>query len=714
MRTGAILVIAAATLLDPASDGVANRVFMAALAAWSSYRVVRSAPTRIAFAVDFVWAALTAALMPILEDAGSCGLSQAAPFLIVTVSVVTLAAQVPIRAAVAMLVVTLMTYAWGAAQLVGWERAYQIEDLYRIAFGWIIAVVLRAVVVRVAAAVDQSHSDHLATALENQISEARRDFISEQLAMLHDTAAATLLAVGQGTAPNSERLAAQARRDLRLLRSAPRTGGDQPLDVVTLLSDATDRIGAPVSIVGRDELWLPSALATAVCAAAREAVNNAQRHSGADIITIDVGGQQVVISDNGSGFPADNQIGHGVAESIIGRMKRAGGHATIKTGPRGTAVEIHWTTGKPAPLSNTDRAVERLSNGYRVALTFLAITNLVTAVAWALPATAHRPVQYVLAALAGACALAALPSPLAEWRSTAPTAAACLCGIALVQQASLSSIELNSDANWSQLAVGFCFLPHTLSWTSGRAAVALTALWLVPAGVMLWRDPGWSIFLAATVAACLIPQLGVAMFNSLARTAAAEVSRENQARLGVLGRERIAQAVQREYVDRYAAIVDRLTPLLIELSRGCPITPALRKQARIESQRLRALFDETTSTNGQLLRHLHRAIQPAQDRGLEISLHVDDRLPLLPEDAATSLMKRVSDVLDTTASQARIVLSSTDTGRVAVSILADVTDECPEQLWADDAAEILSTDTLTWITFSAPASRLTSDQVVGA
>jgi hypothetical protein len=714
VRAGAIVVIVAATLLDPTSDDIANRVFMAALAAWSSYRVARSAPTRSALAVDFAWAALTAALMPILEDADSCGLSEAAPFLIVTVSVVTLATQVPIRPAAAMLCVTLMTYAWGAAQLVGWERAYQIEDLYRIAFGWIIAVVLRAVVVRVAAAVDQSHSDHLATALENQISEARRDFISEQLAVLHDTAAATMLAVGQGTAPNSDRLAAQARRDLRLIRSAPGRVSEEPLDVVTLLSDATNRLGTPVSISGRDELWLPSELATAVCAAAREAVSNAQRHSGADIINIDVGGQQLVVSDNGSGFPADGKIGHGITESIIGRMKRAGGHATIRTGPRGTTVEIRWATEKPVPNPTTDRAVERLSNGYRVALTLLAITNLGMAVTWAVPATAHRPVQYVLAALAGACTLAALPSPLAQWRWTAAMAAACLGGIALTQQATLSSIELHSDANWSQLAIGFCLLPHTLRWTSGRAAAILTGLWIVPAGVMLWRYPDWSAFLAATFAACLIPQLGVAMFSSLARRAAAEVSRENQARLQVLSRERIAQALQHEYLDRYAAVVDRLTPLLTELSQGHPVTPALRHQARIESQRLRALFDEANSTNRQLLQQLYGAIQPAQDRGLEISLHVDDHLPMLPEDAVTSLMKRVTDALDTTASHARIVLSATEPGGVTVSILADVTDQRPEQLSADASAQVLSTDTLTWITFSTPVTSPASEQVVSA
>ncbi|BBX05662.1 sensor histidine kinase [Mycolicibacterium aichiense] len=714
VRAGAILVISAATLFDPASDGVANLVFMAVLAGWSSFRIVRNAPTRGALTVDFGWAILTAALLSILEHAGTCGLSHAAPLVIVTVSVVTLAAQVSTRSAVAMLAVTLISYGWGAAQLIGWERTEKIDDLYRIAFGWIIAVVLRAVVLRVAAAVDQSHSDHLAAELANQVSEARRNFVAEQLAVLHDTAAATLLLVGQGATVTSERLAAQARRDLQILRSAPAMDSDRLMDTVALLEEATCRIGVPISITGRSELWLPGELATAICAAASEAMTNAQRHACADAITIDVGREHVVVCDNGSGFSPDTKMGNGVTESIVGRMKRAGGSATLTTGPGGTVVKIRWATARSRQNLDVDRTIEQLSAGYRIALVVLAITNLVAAVVWASPASTHRPVQYALAALAGLCALAGLPGRFSEWRWTAPTAATCLGAIAVMQQAELSAAELSTDANWSQLTIGFCLLPHTLSWSSGRAATVLIALWTVPAAVALSRSPDWSIFLAATIAACLIPQLGVAMFSSLARSAATEASRENRARLQVVGREHVAQALQREYLDRYAALVDRLTPLLTALSEGQPVTPALRRQARIESQRLRALFDEASSSNGQLLQQLQHAIGPAQDRGLEVSLHVDDDLPGLTEDAVTSLMGRVTDVLDIADSHARIVLTRADNGGVAVSVLVDVTDQHPEQLWADDSAQVVSTDTSTWVTFSTPAGNMASDQDVSA
>ena len=666
--------------------------------------------------MDFAWAFLAAMLMSVLEGAGQVGLLAAAPLSIVTVSVYTLAAQLELRWAFAMLAVMLAGYSWGAAELIGWTRASQINDLYRIGLGWTIAVVLRAVVLRLAAAADKSHSDRLAAELLSQVAEARRNFISEQLAVLHDTAAATLLLVGQGSPVASERLAAQSRRDLQILRSAPGPDNDRPMDVVALLRDAAEGAGAPVATTGRRELWLPGELATAVCASAREAVFNAQRHACSGTIRIDIGGQRVVVSDNGPGFAPGTQIGHGITESILGRMNRAGGYATIQTGPNGTTVTIRWPATKPAlgqdeSASETDRTVARLTAGYRVAFTVLAVTNLIAAVEWAPLAISHRPVQCTLAVLVGLCALSALPGQSGGQRWIAPIAAVCLGLLALAQQADLSASELSTAANWSQLAVGLSLLPHALSWSSRRVAMILIALWTVPAAVALTRAPGWpmSLFLAATVAACLIPQLGVAMFSSLARSVATDANREAQARLRVVSREHVAQAIQREYLERAAAVIDRLIPLLTALSEGHPVTPEMRQRARIESQRLRALFDEAKSINGQLLQHLQRAIRPAQDRGLEVSLHVDDGLPLLTEDAVQSLVNRVIDVLEVAGSHARIVLTSVNDDSVAVSVLGDLTGQDHHQLQADDTMQFVSTDTSTWVTFSARVCRPGSD-----
>jgi signal transduction histidine kinase len=80
-------------------------------------------------------------------------------------------------------------------------------------------------------------------------------------------------------------------------------------------------------------------------AAAREAVLNAARHAGGDVsVYLETAPQriEVSISDRGPGFdleqvPRDRL---GVRESIIGRMQRIGGEATIRPGPGGRGTEV--------------------------------------------------------------------------------------------------------------------------------------------------------------------------------------------------------------------------------------------------------------------------------------------------------------------------------------------------------------------------------------
>ena len=90
----------------------------------------------------------------------------------------------------------------------------------------------------------------------------------------------------------------------------------------------------------------------ALVLAAREAMTNAAKFAGVEEIDVyvevtddEVG---VFVRDRGSGFdrdavPADRK---GLAESIEGRMERAGGRATITTSPgSGTEVELHLPRG---------------------------------------------------------------------------------------------------------------------------------------------------------------------------------------------------------------------------------------------------------------------------------------------------------------------------------------------------------------------------------
>ncbi|QHC65191.1 PspC domain-containing protein [Rathayibacter sp. VKM Ac-2759] len=86
--------------------------------------------------------------------------------------------------------------------------------------------------------------------------------------------------------------------------------------------------------------------AASVLAATREAMLNAARHAGGEVsvyLECTASGVDVFVRDRGPGvdlgaLPGDRL---GIRESIIGRMARAGGSATVRPGAGGTGTEVH-------------------------------------------------------------------------------------------------------------------------------------------------------------------------------------------------------------------------------------------------------------------------------------------------------------------------------------------------------------------------------------
>jgi signal transduction histidine kinase len=85
-----------------------------------------------------------------------------------------------------------------------------------------------------------------------------------------------------------------------------------------------------------------------VVQALREAAVNAAKHAGVATFDayLEVGAREITafVRDRGHGYdaaevPADR---HGVRESIIGRMQRAGGEATIRSSAAGTEVRLRF------------------------------------------------------------------------------------------------------------------------------------------------------------------------------------------------------------------------------------------------------------------------------------------------------------------------------------------------------------------------------------
>jgi signal transduction histidine kinase len=175
---------------------------------------------------------------------------------------------------------------------------------------------------------------------------------AEVAAHLHDSVLQTLALV-QRRAADPREVAALARRQERELRSwlsgAPvRDGGERWLAAAleSAAQDVEQAHGVPIDVVAVGDARLDHD-GEALVAAAREAMLNAAKFAGDAPVAVyaEAAGErlQVFVRDRGPGFdpaaiPADRR---GVRESIVGRMERHGGRASIHASPGGgTEVEL--------------------------------------------------------------------------------------------------------------------------------------------------------------------------------------------------------------------------------------------------------------------------------------------------------------------------------------------------------------------------------------
>ena len=173
---------------------------------------------------------------------------------------------------------------------------------------------------------------------------------SEMAARVHDSVLQTLALV-QREAADPRRVAALARRQERELRSwlypdAREDGAGLAAAMDAAAAEVEELHGVPVELVRTGDVPLDERV-EALVLAAREAMANAAKHSGAEEVStyVDVEDDEIAVyvRDRGSGFDPDaiTPGSHGIAESIRGRMTRAGGSAQVTSSPEGgTEVEL--------------------------------------------------------------------------------------------------------------------------------------------------------------------------------------------------------------------------------------------------------------------------------------------------------------------------------------------------------------------------------------
>lgn len=185
----------------------------------------------------------------------------------------------------------------------------------------------------------------------------REEERAEIAAHLHDSVLQTLALIQRraGSEADVTRLARAQERELRewLYRDGRTAGGSFGDRLTVLAAEVETAVGAPIDVVVVGEA--PDAAGSAdprdgaydaLLQAAREAMLNASRHGGGGPVSVYAesrgGSTEVFVRDRGEGFdleavPPDRL---GVRESIIGRMRRHGGEATISSGPGGTEVRL--------------------------------------------------------------------------------------------------------------------------------------------------------------------------------------------------------------------------------------------------------------------------------------------------------------------------------------------------------------------------------------
>lgn len=171
---------------------------------------------------------------------------------------------------------------------------------------------------------------------------------AEIAAHLHDSVLQTLALIQRraGNEHDVVRLARAQERELRgwLFQDPGRDAGQLSDRIKATAAEVEDFLGNAVEVVSVGDTAMTEAH-EALVQASREAMLNASRHGGGSVsvyLEVSDGRAEVFVKDRGPGFeladvPEDRL---GVRESIIGRMKRHGGSASITSTPDGTEVRL--------------------------------------------------------------------------------------------------------------------------------------------------------------------------------------------------------------------------------------------------------------------------------------------------------------------------------------------------------------------------------------
>ncbi|AWS40688.1 PspC domain-containing protein [Streptosporangium sp. 'caverna'] len=179
----------------------------------------------------------------------------------------------------------------------------------------------------------------------------RQEERAEVAAHVHDSVLHTLTLIQRNAQDSREvmRLARSQERELRNWLYQPQQDADASVAAAVrrVAAEEEDAHGVPIEVVCVGDGPLTPEL-SAMMQAARQAMVNAAKYSGAEVISVYAEAEPdevtIFVRDRGVGFDmgevADDRMG--IRQSIIGRMERHGGSARVRTEP-GEGTEVMLT-----------------------------------------------------------------------------------------------------------------------------------------------------------------------------------------------------------------------------------------------------------------------------------------------------------------------------------------------------------------------------------
>lgn len=530
------------------------------------------------------------------------------------------------------------------------------------------------------------------------VSSARRAAERKHLAVLHDTAAATLLMVGSGVIARSERwLRRQAGRDLRALGEAS-IGDNQILDLVPALAEVAADAPVRVRLIGLTELQIPAAHVLAVCGAVGEALCNVSKHARSAHAIVAIGGDGpdglwVEVRDTGCGFEPSrvDGLGRGLTHSIGHRLRDVGGRTALRSAPGvGTSVTLWLPPRNATPsVAVQPERVERLARALprlllprlRWAVLGIGVTALV---AFYLPVMLTRPETYrppwlmitALALLAvgiAATVLVLRRRIFIRWRW--PLLAVVLLA-AHLGATSIPGPDLLGAADWTYLVPGLLIVALLVDRPFNQLCAALLANSLVAFCRALLLGPGdlvsfigLACILVNAFGLLLAVAVGVRGLSKLGDRADGAIAARERVRLGQM----VSAHVHQDRQQRYADLSRTVAPLLDGLANGTlsPDQQSVRQDCAVEAARMRRLFAESDDVVDPLTHELRACADNAGRRGVAVYVMTGGRRIEVPKMTRRALTEPVLALLTVTTSRAKITVTEHD-DTVIVSAAGDV------------------------------------------